>query len=583
MCRLLFVFFIVWGHAFPVYGKMYKFSDPGPDLPPIGRSKFDQVIASQNKNTEKLLVPFPFDKLLALIKSKIDLGDAQFPISFLLFPFGRSLQRFAAEPEFFKYPRVVIAVNAQSVFSDKHLKIDLQSKLYIGYVETTNMLEVISYNEKAARYEFQVVKNYKKGATPEIFYAKRRLCMTCHEAGLPIFPSEPWSESSDNSLLAKEIIKARGSKTYFGYPIEPPDMSDRIFSAEAMKADFNVAGAGRKQFAQKILDLICDPKEKDRIDCLGTGLKVAMAANNNYWPGKQWQLLITYSKFMDRYYENNGVIQVPFPFLPDRDPVNNLNPFGLSPVNAVDKFPYKDRKKNIELLRKNIVELPPLHDPKKSRMQINLISRQHCQLPINYRPVPYQKYCNTGYFLELFSLGDLINIKNLYQKDKKFDFKAYENAIDGMIQKARKDKTAALAQRNLQRSLVLAELIGFARNGKEPTVCCQNEIKEPAKLLPGGVSQTSIFDKNIKQLFTYCGNCHSEPSIEYPLQFLYGTTEDEVKSKIIKNWQNIHHSITNKVAPMPPKTSKEYSMLDRKTRSKLAQYLLREINKKKSK
>ncbi|MFK7827585.1 MAG: hypothetical protein AB8G05_25800 [Oligoflexales bacterium] len=89
------------------------------DLPIKGRSSFDYLLASQNKKDEsKLSVPYPFEKLLALIKSQSNI-KSEAPISVLFVPFGRSLQRFAADPNFFRYPRILATVNAQTPFTEE--------------------------------------------------------------------------------------------------------------------------------------------------------------------------------------------------------------------------------------------------------------------------------------------------------------------------------------------------------------------------------------------------------------------------------------------------------------------------------
>ena len=51
------------------------------------------------------------------------------------------------------------------------------------------MLEVISYNEQAGRFEFQVVTDYRAGATPRVAYARRAVCGACHHAAAPISPA----------------------------------------------------------------------------------------------------------------------------------------------------------------------------------------------------------------------------------------------------------------------------------------------------------------------------------------------------------------------------------------------------------
>jgi len=57
------------------------------DLPPAGRSRFDQLIGSQP-------VPFPFSRLVDAINRRMQTGSGGLPpLKITLIPLGRSLQR----------------------------------------------------------------------------------------------------------------------------------------------------------------------------------------------------------------------------------------------------------------------------------------------------------------------------------------------------------------------------------------------------------------------------------------------------------------------------------------------------------
>ena len=86
------------------------------------------------------------------------------PLRSVLIPLGRSLQRGAAAPDYFRFPRVVVAVTGMPRDATQPL---LKDRLYLGYQEKAGVLEVISYNEAAARFEFQVVKDYRAGGDAE--------------------------------------------------------------------------------------------------------------------------------------------------------------------------------------------------------------------------------------------------------------------------------------------------------------------------------------------------------------------------------------------------------------------------------
>ena len=164
---------------------------PGPDLAAEGRSLFDSIAADG--------VPFPFDALVRKIERQA--GCKVSPcVSSVLIPLGRSLQRAAATPDFFASPRVVVAVTGEG-----QGPIFLKDRLYLGYQERANLIEVISYNEAAGRFEFQLVRDYRLGGTPELVYASRAVCTACHQNHAPIFARQVWDETNANPRIAAAL------------------------------------------------------------------------------------------------------------------------------------------------------------------------------------------------------------------------------------------------------------------------------------------------------------------------------------------------------------------------------------------
>lgn len=168
--------------------------DPGPNLPPAGRSLFDHLFARDG-------VPFPFAALLARIEERASLKK-------VLIPLGRSLQRNAADPEFFRYPRAVAAVDSDGPLKDR---------LYLGYHEKAEVLEVISYNEAAGRFEFQLVLDYRPGGAARLVYANRAVCTACHQGGGPLFSRQVWDETNANPEIAR--LLAAEKRDFYGFPI----------------------------------------------------------------------------------------------------------------------------------------------------------------------------------------------------------------------------------------------------------------------------------------------------------------------------------------------------------------------------
>ena len=179
--------------------------EPGPDAPPVGRSLFDHLFVGQGDGGSGHRLPFPFDKLLQAIERRLDPDAAS--IRTVLIPLGRSLQRSAAAPDFFRFPRVVTAVTGHPrAGTGTDAGMLLKDRLYIGYQEKAAVLEVISYNEAAARFEFQVVKDYRAGATPHVTYARRAVCVACHQNGAPLFARPLWDETNANAQVAAQLL-----------------------------------------------------------------------------------------------------------------------------------------------------------------------------------------------------------------------------------------------------------------------------------------------------------------------------------------------------------------------------------------
>jgi hypothetical protein len=183
---------------------------PGPDLPPRGRSLFDYL-----RGASETPVPFPFTALLTRIRARLQLPDAALePYAAVLIPVGRSLQRHAAAPDYYRFPRVVVAVLGESATPATPL---LKDRLYLGYQEQSGVLEVISYNEAMGRFEFQVVKDYRPGATPRVYYARRAICTACHQNQAPIFARPLWRETNANPAVAARLLEKQ--RDFYGITV----------------------------------------------------------------------------------------------------------------------------------------------------------------------------------------------------------------------------------------------------------------------------------------------------------------------------------------------------------------------------
>lgn len=172
-----------------------------------GHSLFDLLfLADTAVGSTEYDIPYPFDALLEKIAGKILDGESN--IKRVMIPRGRSLRRDSESPEFFNYPRIVVAVEGEPVEKEDQAGLLLKGQLFFGYNHQSEIIEVISYNPKAGRFEFQEISNYKLGGTPKVEYANRQICLSCHQNAGPIFSREPWSETEANLQIANKIRAA---------------------------------------------------------------------------------------------------------------------------------------------------------------------------------------------------------------------------------------------------------------------------------------------------------------------------------------------------------------------------------------
>ena len=178
-------------------------SRPGPDIPAIGESRFDQLFLQSDGSFD---IPFPLSRLIAFLETRVA-HDTQKPVVHVLIPQGRSMLRNSGAPDFFRNPRSILSIQGEPAV-DMDAGDHLKYRLFIAGQPKTGILEVISYNDELGRFEFQIVDNYLSGKKPELRYANRGLCMSCHQNGAAIFPVIPWSETNINAAVATQIIKA---------------------------------------------------------------------------------------------------------------------------------------------------------------------------------------------------------------------------------------------------------------------------------------------------------------------------------------------------------------------------------------
>jgi hypothetical protein len=305
-------------------------AEPGPNRPPAGRSLFDELFAipptaAQGDQTRYAL-PFPFERLLAELNARI----APAEITGVLIPLGRSLQRHAADPDYFASPRVVVAVTDDAGAPGRPL---LEDRLYLGYHERAAVIEVISYNEAVGRFEFQVVEGYGPGREPRVEHGERFVCVACHQAHGPIFPTAVWNETNADPRVAARL--AALGVTFHGVATR-----GGVDRADAL--DRSTDRAARIAFANALWAESCGPPdEPDATRCRGDLLLAALRyrlggarAVPEVAPGSPGVALA--ERLAERLSQLAPAgLGAPSPDLPNRDPLGDIEA-GIAPAAAVE-------------------------------------------------------------------------------------------------------------------------------------------------------------------------------------------------------------------------------------------------------
>lgn len=160
--------------------------------PAIAATVFDQLYPARNGEPS---LPYPISALVDDLASRT---GARLQTGFI--PLGRSLQRFAADPDYFTSPRIVLAVTGEGKTG-----IRLRDRLFIGYQPAVAALEIIAFDEAAGAFRFLQVENYRDGERQSFTAIDETTCHACHQSRGPIFSAAPWDESNANLRVAARL------------------------------------------------------------------------------------------------------------------------------------------------------------------------------------------------------------------------------------------------------------------------------------------------------------------------------------------------------------------------------------------
>lgn len=142
-----------------------------------------------------LVLPYPFAKLVDDMKART---GAEIQLGFV--PLGRSLQRYAADPDYFASPRILLAVIGNGTTGPA-----LRDRLFMGYQPAARAIEIIAFDETAGRFRFTQIDDYGPQGQPVAAELSEDVCATCHQSRAPIFSAPPWDESNANPRIVAAL------------------------------------------------------------------------------------------------------------------------------------------------------------------------------------------------------------------------------------------------------------------------------------------------------------------------------------------------------------------------------------------
>ncbi len=467
------------------------------DLPPEGtRSLFDHLVAQADG------VPYPFEKLVGLIQ-KLDPAAAK-PLV-LMIPDGRSLLKAQAD---YLHPRVLVAADFQASNTAASLGLAPRGQLFLGFTGNANEIEVISYNEAAGRFEFQLVQDYRAKGARKLVYAKRAICTTCHQGGPPIFSVRPWNETSGQPETAAKIAatrKAAGEDPaqYLGFATSSALSVPERFQELADVGGFISA-------TQKLWIDTCSDGSSGvacRRQMLKLGLAYARAPGDFDVKSAEVAQLIALQKT-----SKAKPIAVPQSDLANRDPLGEAKGIkGFFRSLFKPKLKLGDGAKTNEDLAAfdKLPKLPAAQDPLSPRAPQRLLTDADVD----------------GIYgiASLFTGGDVATLNAAAG----FDWKKIEAAVDALPE-------SNFAPRPFSRVLVLQALLApgvISAAGAAAAYCCLDVSDMSPPVASGEPPVQLAANSPIKPFSEHCFACHRGNPAKR-LNFMSGKTEAEVTEHI---------------------------------------------------
>ena len=456
------------------------------DLPPAGtRALFDHLVAQADG------VPWPFEKLVEMV-ARQDPAGAQ-PLV-LLVPDGRSLLKGQSD---YAHPRVLMAADFQAPGSSATLGLAPRGQLFLGFTEQANEIEVISYNEAAGRFEFQLVQDYSAHGARKLVYAKRAICESCHQGGTPIFSVRPWSETNGQPETAARIHAALGGKPYLNFPLAVPLATPERY--DELTDVGNFIAAAQKLWLDQCADASC------RRALLRLALGYARAPGDFKADGPAVSALRKLQAAA-----NAGPIAVPQSDIPNRDPIGEALGFkGWWRGLFKPTIKFGDGAKTNEDLEAfdRLPKLPSAQDPLSPRAPKRLLAASDID--------------------GIYGLASLFTADDIHrlQAAAGQQWAAVEQGLDRLPEHFFADAPFSRVK-TLQALLPL-----ISAGGAVPAYCCLDVSEMSPPIASGEPPVVLATASNLQPFADFCFACHrGNPSKR--LDFMSGATEAEVRARI---------------------------------------------------
>lgn len=480
--------------------------DLGPNLPESGQSLFDEIFYRVDIDRKAQYdVPFPLEKLLKRVRA----FDPR--VSHAMFPFSRSIQR----PVDLSYdptlnPRIVLHFRESN-------NLDLNDKLYFGYVKARDQLEVISYNKSAGRFEFQIVKDYS--TDPKVYYVNRAICMSCHQAQAPIFSVAPWSDSSFGSTMSSLLLEKQHIRSFS--PESDKKILRQLFGSiesenRADEIDRGVRQANNLMLAQRIWREGCGDSRECRLGLLLDYL-------DNVSPDEQTKKLFALAKV---HIEASGLFELTF---------------YDSRLTSTDLGIAEDLEKLGEGRHLN-----PFEKARLALDNLNVLGgwiERLRDLGMKDHPATRRDRYKIGNVVILhFALGGMIPWKERKLLQSAAGVQKLRNALQSLNAKGSHLFDSASLQIHQLMFEILTEL-GSSLAEKYREV----ESPHPTKVLFEGFIDRHFADPGLNAMSRNCALCHSG-NLEFPPQFLAGA-EEAVLEKVRQLRPRLIYKLENNLMP----------------------------------